>query len=92
MYCFETLELTVMDEVRLHGVKHCMIRMMYVVRLVDRKSTDILLDRVGVVVKIKDMIIQSCCGGMVMSCAEISVPKCVRLWKLKKLGKGRRVD
>ena len=36
-----------------------MIRMMCGVRLVDRVSTDILLDRVGVVVKIKDMIIQS---------------------------------
>ena len=79
-----------MDEGRLHGVEHCIIRMMYVVRLVDRKSTDILLDRVGVVVKIKDMIIQSCCGGMVMSCVEISVPKCVRLWKLKNTGKRKK--
>ena len=33
----------------------CMIRMMYWVRLVDRVSTDVLRDRVGVVVKIEDM-------------------------------------
>ena len=32
-----------------------MIRMMYGVRLVDRVSTDVFRDRVGVVVKIKDM-------------------------------------
>ena len=31
------------------------------------------------------------CGGMVMSCMEISIPKYVRLWKLKQLGKGKRV-
>ena len=37
----------------------CMIRMMCGVRLVDRVSTDILRDRVGVVVKIEDLMIQS---------------------------------
>ena len=37
-----------------------MIRMMYRVRLVNRVLTDALRDRVGVVVKIKDRIIQSC--------------------------------
>ena len=36
-----------------------MIRMMCGVRLVDRESTDVLHDKVGVVVKIKDMIMQS---------------------------------
>ena len=36
-----------------------MIRMMCVVRLVDRMLTDVLRDRVGVVVKIEDLIIQS---------------------------------
>ena len=36
-----------------------MIRMMCRVRLVDRVPTDVLRDRVGVVVKIEDMIIQS---------------------------------
>ena len=35
-----------------------MIKMMCGVRLVDRVSTDILCDRVGVFVKIEDMIIQ----------------------------------
>ena len=37
-----------------------MIRMMCGVRLVDRVSTDVLRDRVSVVVKIEDMITQSC--------------------------------
>ena len=32
---------------------------MYGVRTVDRVSTDVLWDRVGVIMKIKDMIIQS---------------------------------
>ena len=36
-----------------------MIRMMCGVRLVDRVSTDVLRDRVSVVVKIEDMITQS---------------------------------
>ena len=36
-----------------------MIRMMCGVRLVDRVSTDVLRNRMGVVVKVEDMIIQS---------------------------------
>ena len=36
-----------------------MIRMMCGVRLVDRVSTDVLRDRMGVVVKIEEMIIQN---------------------------------
>ena len=36
-----------------------MVRMMCGVRMVDRVSTDVLRDRVGVFVKIEDMIIQS---------------------------------
>ena len=36
-----------------------MIRMMCGLRLVDRVSTDVLRDRVGVVVKTEDLIIQS---------------------------------
>ena len=51
-------ELTVVDEMRLHGVERRMIRMMYGVRLVDRVSTDVLWDKVGLVVTIKDSIIQ----------------------------------
>ena len=43
-----------------HGVEHCMIRIMCKVRLINRVSTYILQDRVGVLVKIEDMIIQSC--------------------------------
>ena len=59
LYCCETWELNVADEARLRGVKRRMIKMMCGVRLVDRVSTDLLRDRVGVVVKIENMIIQS---------------------------------
>ena len=51
--------LTVADEARLRGVERRMIRMCGV-RLVDRVSSDVLHDMVGVVVKIEDMIIESC--------------------------------
>ena len=47
-----------MDEARLRKIERRMIRMMRGVRLVDRSSTDVLFDRLGVV-KIEDMIIQS---------------------------------
>ena len=59
LFCCETWELTVADEARLHGVESRTIRMMCGVRLVDRVSTDVLLDRMGVAVKIEDMVIQS---------------------------------
>ena len=51
--------------------------MMCGVRLVDRVLTDILRDRVGVVVKIEDMIIQSCLWwyGHVM-CGDINSQTC----------------
>ena len=58
LYCCETWELTVADEMRLRGVERCMIRMMCGVRLIDRVSTDVLWDKVGVAVTIKDSIIQ----------------------------------
>ena len=58
LYCCERWELTVADEMRLHGVERHMIRMMCGVRLVDRVSTDVLQDKVGVVVTIKDLIIK----------------------------------
>ena len=45
LYYCETFELTVLDEVRLHGVERRMIRMMFWVRLVDRVSTDVLRGR-----------------------------------------------
>ena len=45
---------------RLRQVKRQMIRMMCAVRLVDRLSTDVPQDRVGVAVKIEDMIMQTC--------------------------------
>ena len=59
LYSCETWELTVVDEARLRGVEHRIIRMMCRVRLVDRVLTYVLRDRVGVVVKIEDLIIQS---------------------------------
>ena len=59
MDCYEAWELTVADEARLHGVERCMISMVCWVRLVDRVSTDVFRDRVGLVVKIEDLIIQS---------------------------------
>ena len=58
LYCCETWELIVADEMRLRGVERCMIRMVCGVRLVDRVSTDVLRDRVGVVATIEDFIIQ----------------------------------
>ena len=58
LYCCETWELTVVDEMRLCGVERHMIRMMYGVRLIDRVSIDVLQDRVAVVVRIEDLIIQ----------------------------------
>ena len=60
LYCCETWELTVVDEAKLHGVEHPMIRMMFWVKLVDRVLTDVLCDKVGVAVKIEEIIIQSC--------------------------------
>ena len=41
-----------MDEARLRWVERRMIRMMCGVRFVDTMSTDVLCDRIGVVVKI----------------------------------------
>ena len=54
--CCETLELTVADEARLHGVESRIIKMMCSMRLVNRVSTDVFWDRVSIVVKIKDII------------------------------------
>ena len=48
--CRETQELIVTDEARLREVEHRMIRVMCRVRLVDRVSTYVHWDRVGVVV------------------------------------------
>ena len=54
--CCETLELTVADEARFHGVERRIIKMMCSMRLVNRVSTDVFWDRVSFVVKIKDII------------------------------------
>ena len=58
--CFEMWKLIVEDEGKLCVVEHHMIRIIHGVRLVDRLLTDVLQVRMGAVVKIKDMIIQSC--------------------------------
>ena len=58
LFCCETWELTVPDDTRLLSVERHMIRMMCGVRLVDRVSTNVLRDRVDIVAKIEDMIIQ----------------------------------
>ena len=81
----------ILDEVRLRGVERRMIRMMCGVILVDRVLTDVLLDRVGVVVKIEDMIIQGRLRwyGHVMRGDMISQ---IREVMEVELGKGRRVD
>ena len=49
LYCYETWELAVVDEVRLRGEEPRMIRTMCGVRLVERLSTNVLRDRVSVV-------------------------------------------
>ena len=53
-------KLTVLDEARLHGVECRMNRMICGVRLVDRVSTDVFHDRVGVLVKAEAMMVWSC--------------------------------
>ena len=58
LYCCETWELTVADEMRLGGAERRTIRMVCGMRLVDRVLTDVIRDRVGVVVTIEDFIIQ----------------------------------
>ena len=52
--CCKTQELSIANEARLRGMQFRMIRMMCEVRLDERVSTDVLRDRVGVVVKIED--------------------------------------
>ena len=54
LHCCETWELTVADEARLRGVGRRMIRMMCGVRLIDRVSTDVFRDMMGVTVKIEN--------------------------------------
>ena len=53
LYSCETSELTVADETRLSNVECRMIRKICGVRLVDKVLTDVLWDRVGVIVKIE---------------------------------------
>ena len=57
--CCKKWEFTGVDETRLRGVECRMIRMMCGMRLVDRVPTDVLQDRVGVVVEIEDLIIRN---------------------------------
>ena len=53
LHCCETWELTVVDEASLRGVERRMINMMCGVRLVNRVSTDVLQDKVGLLMKIE---------------------------------------
>ena len=53
LQCLETWELAVMDEARLCGVERCLTRMMSGMRLVNRVSTNVFCDRVGLLVKIE---------------------------------------
>ena len=76
-----------MDGARLCGVEHRMTRMICGVRVIDRVLIDVLCDRIGVFLKIEDMIIQSCLRGIIMSCVETPIHKYMRSWKLKQLGK-----
>ena len=59
-YCKKWEFIGAADETRLRGVECRMIRMMCGMRLVDRVPTDVLQDRVGVVVKIEYLIIRNC--------------------------------
>ena len=49
----KTWELTFTDEARLCVVEHYIIRMMCGVKLINRLSTDVSQDRMGIVVKIQ---------------------------------------
>ena len=83
LYCYETWGLTVADETRLLGVERRMIRMMCGVRLADRVSTDVLRYMVGIIMKIKDMIIQISLwwyGHIIHQDITLTY---VRLWSLK---------
>ena len=92
LYCCETWELTVADEARLHGVERCMVRMMCEVRLFDRVLTDVLLDRVGVVVNIVFMIIQSHLRGYGHVMRGDINSQLLEVMDLEITGKRRRVD
>ena len=65
------------------GVACWMIRMMCGVWLVDRVLTDVLQDRVGVVVNIEDTIIQSHLRWYGHVIHKTSTPKYVQLWNLQ---------
>ena len=78
--CCETWQLTVANQARLFVVDRRMIKMMCGVRLVERLSTDVLQDRVGVVVKIGNMIMEN---GLRWYCHAIGRDINLRLWSLK---------
>lgn len=85
-YSSETWELTIVDELRLCGVEQHIIRAMCEVKLVDKVSSDILGERVGVAVKY-----MAVCNDMVMSSVEALIHKYVKQqnWRLK--GSGKKV-
>ena len=78
--CYETWQLTVANQARLLVVDRRMIKRMCGVRLVERLSTEVLQDRVGVVVKIGNMIMEN---GLRWYCHAIGRDINLRLWSLK---------
>ena len=77
LYCCEMWELTVGDAGRLHQVECNMIRMLCGVRLLDRVSTDVVHDRVVVVLKIHLLWYGHVIRG------DIKFPNVWSYWKLK---------
>ena len=92
LHCCETWPLSVADEAKLCGMERHMVMMMCGMRLVDRVSTYVLHDRVGVNVKIEGMIIQSHLwwyGHVMRGYINYQIRE---VMELKLLGKRRRVD
>ena len=81
-----------MDGARLCGVEHRMTRMICGVRVIDRVLIDVLRDRVGVFLKIEDMIIQSCLRWYRhVMCRDIN-SQIHEVMEVEITGKGRRVN
>ena len=55
------------------GVDRHIIRATCGSKLFDRVSTDVLKERLGVVVKIEDILVDSCLHGVVMSSMETKI-------------------
>ena len=81
-----------MDGARLCGVEHRMTRMICGVRVIDRVLIDVLRDRIGVFLKIEDMIIQSCLRWYRhVMCRDIN-SQIHEVMEVEITGKGRRAN